>query len=277
MRRAVRSRDLGGRVVVVTGAGRGIGRALAERFGAAGVRGVALLDVDGAALEEAREALAARGVAALARLCDVRDETACAGAIAAVCDAWGGVDVLVNNAGLTHRSLFAETDPAVTRRVMDVNFFGAVHMTRAALPSLVARQGAIAAISSVAGFAPLYGRTVYAASKHALHGFFDTLRAELAPDGVDVLLVCPSFVDTRFDARALAGDGSLVARDKRVIGRLLTPAGVADATVRALQRRRSRVVLSPVGRLSWWLTRLAPGLYARVMTATQRAEFAARP
>ena len=194
------------RSVVVTGAAGGIGRAVAQRFAEDGAR-VALLDLDGPALERTAEELRAAGAEVTAHLCDVRDAAACQAIIRRVIAEAGGIDVLVNNAGIAHRSLLAETDPLVIRRVMEVNFFGAVNCTTAALASLSARRGMIVAVSSVAGFAPLVGRTAYAASKHALHGFFDSLRAELAGTGTGVLLVCPSFVDTGIDAHALAGNG----------------------------------------------------------------------
>ncbi|MCX8006445.1 MAG: SDR family oxidoreductase, partial [Burkholderiaceae bacterium] len=180
----------------------------ALRFAAAGAR-VAVLDRDGDAVDRMAGELVA-GAGGIALPCDVTDPAACGEAIAAVAARYGGIDVLVNNAGISHRSAFATTSPGVIRRVMEVNFFGAMHCTQAALPHLVASRGAIVVVSSVAGFAPLIGRTGYAASKHALHGFFASLRTELAPAGVTVTLVCPSFVATGIDRNALGGDGNPV-------------------------------------------------------------------
>ncbi len=261
-----------GEAVVVTGAAGGIGLATAWAFAREGAK-VALLDLDVAGLEAARGAMARDGHEVLALPCDVRDAAACGAAIEAVVRAFGGVDVLVNNAGLSHRSLLADTDASVLRRVMDVNFFGAVHCTQAALASVSSRRGTIVAVSSVAGFAPLVGRTGYAASKHALHGFFDSLRAEVGGLGVNVLLVCPSYVDTGIDAHALAGDGSAARAHKVVVGKLDTPASVATAMVDAVVRRRHRLVLSSVGKSAWWLSRLLPDVYERVMVGKQGAEF----
>jgi len=258
--------------VVITGAGSGIGLATAWRFARTSAR-VALLDLDEAALENARVALAGAGHEVLAIRCDVREEEQCRSAIEQVAGAFGGIDVLVNNAGISHRSLLAETEPKVLHRVMDVNFFGAVHCTQAALPSILERRGSIVAISSVAGFAPLVGRTGYAASKHALHGFFDSLRAEVAHRGVHVMLVCPSYVDTAIDAHALAGDGSAAGTAKQLTGKLATPESVAEALVDGIGARRDLVVLSAVGKSAWWLSRLAPSVYARVMREKQGAEF----
>ena len=135
------------------------------------------------------------------------DERACADAVERGVAQFGRLDVLVNNAGITHRSPFQATQTEVLRRVMDVNLFGAIHLTRAALPHLKRTRGLIVALSSVAGFTPLIARTGYSASKHALHGFFESLRTELAPDGVGVMMVCPSFIATGIDRHALGPTG----------------------------------------------------------------------
>ena len=169
---------LAGRSVVISGAAGGIGSALARRFGRAGAR-VGLLDLDAASLAALAGELEAGGVEALALRCDVTCLEDCRAAVGQLVAAWGGVDVLVANAGITHLSFFRDTDVEVIRRVMEVNFFGAVNCTKAALDSLQERRGHIVAISSVAGFAPLATRCGYSASKHAMHGFFDSLRAVL--------------------------------------------------------------------------------------------------
>ena len=261
-------REFAGRVVVVTGAAGGLGRALVLAFAAAGAR-VAALDRDAALLAQA----AFPDEAQVLRLaCDVADEAACLRALAEVRRARGGVDVLVNNAGITHRSAFAQTRPEVIRRVMAVNFFGALHCTHAALADLIARRGLIIAVSSVAGFAPLVARTGYAASKHALHGFFDSLRSELEPLGVQVLLVCPSFIRTGIEGNALAGDGTPVRHPQAIVGRRSTPEAVAARIVRAAARGQRLLLPDRVSRLAWWVSRLAPRFYARQMARRLGAE-----
>lgn len=253
-----------GSVVVITGAAGGIGSALARRFARDGAR-LALLDIDAERLGALEAELAEAGHAVVARPCDVTDEGACRDAVAEVTARFGGVDVLVANAGRTHLSPVVDTDVSVLRRIMDINFFGAVNVTKAALPLLRERKGRIAVLSSVAGFAPLAGRSGYAASKHALHGFFESLRGEVAREGVSVTLVCPSFVRTDIGARALGGDGGAPTRVRTETGRPLEPEAVADALVRALAARRRLLVLSPVGKMAWWVSRVAPRVYEAIM------------
>ncbi len=260
------------RVVVVSGAGGGIGFALARRFAADGAR-VALLDIDGAAAERGAELLVREGHSARAFACDVTDPVAVRSAAASIHGHWGGIDVLVANAGISHRSLVERTELAVFQRVMAVNFFGAVNLTSASLGSVIERRGAIVAISSVAGLAPLVGRAGYAASKHALHGFFGSLRAEVRRHGVTVTLVCPSFVDSGIDAHALSGSGGNVVGAKQVVGKLIAPDDVARAVAEGVARRRELVLVGRVAVASRWLSVLVPRLYERSMLARQGGEF----
>jgi NAD(P)-dependent dehydrogenase (short-subunit alcohol dehydrogenase family) len=257
-------REFAGKTVVVTGAAGGLGRAMALRFAAAGAS-VAALDRDQQGLAATVDQMAGAGKRVIAVLCDVTQPGDCVDAIAAARRAFGGIDVVINNAGITHRSAFAGTDPAVIRRVMEVNFFGALHITHAALDDLLARRGMVIAISSVAGFAPLVARTGYAASKHALHGFFDSLRSEVEPTGMKVLLVCPSFISTGIEKNALAGDGGPVRHPQATVGRRTTPEAMAEQIFRAAQRERRLLLPDRVSLASWWVSRLAPRLYERLM------------
>lgn len=252
-------------VVVITGAAGGIGRALAERYARAGAA-LALLDRDAGGVEEVAQGLPGTSAQPIAIGCDVTSWEACAQAIDDVIQHFGRIDVLVNNAGITHLSPLAQTDVDVIRRVMDVNFFGSLYCTRAALPHLVSSSGRIAVMSSVAGFAPLAHRTGYAASKHALHGLFESLRSELSSEGVSVTMVCPSFVRTRIGDHALGGDGGRPTAPRTEVGAAMSPERVANAVYQAVEKRRRLLVVGAVGKLAYVVARLWPALYERIMT-----------
>ena len=260
----------------MTGAGGGLGRAIALRFAQAGAR-VAALDKDATGVEGLCAEIEDLGGQCLALPCDITDAEACAQAVAAAVQRFGTLDVLVNNAGMSQRSGFAVTDLAVIRRVMDVNFYGAVHCTKAALPHLVAARGLIVAVSSVAGYTPLIARTGYAASKHAMHGFFESLRTELAPAGVDVMMVCPSFIATRIDRNALGGDGQPVRHAQVTTGGRLSPETVAERILAAAERSQRLLLVGRAAWQAWWVSRLAPRLYESLMARRLKGELESDP
>ena len=263
------------RCVVITGAAGGLGQALVHAFLQAGSRVVAL-DRDAQALDALQHGIFTSAPnhtpSLLTAVCDVTQLPACEAAMAQATARFGGIDVLINNAGIAHRSAFADSQVDVLRRVMDVNFFGAVHCTHAALASLRQRKGMVIAISSVAGFSPLIGRTGYAASKHALNGFFDSLRTEVQDDGVDVLIVCPSFIDTGIARAALGADGQPATQARKTTGQTTQPAEVATAILQAAQQRRQLLLFSFTAKAAWWLSRLWPTRYAAIMKRRLQAE-----
>ncbi len=259
-----------GRIIVVTGAASGIGAAICRRFGRESAK-IALLDMNEDALQQQAEALRTQGIEAFPIVCDVTQEASCARAMEDVIRRHGGIDVLVNCAGTTLRAQFIDCAVSVLRKVMDVNFFGYVNCTKAALPSLLERKGSIVAISSVAGFAPVLGRTGYCASKHALHGFFNTLRAELKNQEVHVMIVCPGFTKTNLQSRALAGDGGMAREPRTQFGKESSPDLVADAVYDGVTNRKRLIVLSAVGKLSHLLCKMSPALYDCIMARNLKA------
>jgi len=262
-------RDFSGKVILVTGAAGGLGAALCRCLAAERAQ-IAAMDRDAEKLDALMSSLP---TGSLAIVGDLTDPAACQAAIERTVAHFGALHGLVNNAGISHRSLLADTDPAVIRRVMEVNFFGAMQMTHAALPNLLASRGVVAAISSVAGFAPLLGRTGYAASKHALHGFFDSLRTEVEDRGVGVTLVCPSFIATGIGGAALGGQGGAAGSHRITTGGESQPEDIARHIVDAIAHRRSLLLPDRTSRLAWWVRKFTPGLYARTMKRRVRAEF----
>jgi NAD(P)-dependent dehydrogenase (short-subunit alcohol dehydrogenase family) len=259
------------KVVVVTGAASGIGAAICRRFAREGAR-IGLLDMDKTSAQAAAKKFRAIGVEAVSIRCDVVNENECTSAMKEIIGLYGGIDVLVNNAGITQRSAFVDTQISVYRRVMDVNFFGSLHCTKAAMASLIERKGMIIVIESLAGLTPLLGRTGYCASKHALHGFFTSLRSELRNTGIHIMLVCPGFVETRLQTRALGGDGRVTTHPQSMVGRPVSADNVAGKIYKGAVNRKYLLVLTPVGKLTYWIHRFAPRLYERLMARQLKEE-----
>ncbi|WP_193222179.1 SDR family oxidoreductase [Alkalilimnicola sp. S0819] len=252
------------KVVVITGATGGIGTALCQRFGQARAR-VVLLDLDPELLSSLQLQLERNGSKALGLRCDITDEAACQAAMLAAQQHFGGIDVLINNAGIAHRSRFEETSAEVFRRVMEVNFFGALNCTRAALPSLLERRGMIITLSSRAGVSPQWGQSGYSASKYALHGLFESLRREYCPRELKVMMVCPGFTATDLNKNALQGDGSRISHSFSLAGSVASPADVADDIYRGAVREKDLLMLSNVSPWGRLVATLAPRFYARAV------------
>jgi NAD(P)-dependent dehydrogenase (short-subunit alcohol dehydrogenase family) len=262
------------RHVLVTGAAGGLGRALCHRFAAAGAR-IGALDLHPEPLQALAGELSDVATAVATANADIAEEGACRRAIDALRDELGPVDVLINNAGITHLRNFQGGESAAIRRVMDVNFMGSVHCTDAAMDDLLAGRGMIITLSSIAGFAPLIGRSGYCASKHALHGFFNTLRLELRHSGVDVMLVCPSFIRTGirrdFENRG-PQDGNPDDGRRQSLGKGASPESVAELIFQAARRRKRQITTGALGHLSYWATRLVPRFYEAMMVRRIRDE-----
>ncbi len=263
--------EFNNKVVAVTGGASGIGAALCRRFGKAGAR-IAVIDMDRKGADGFVRELADAGIEAAGYACDVSKRKECEAVIGKIIRRWGGIDVLAANAGVTQRSPFLDTDPSVYRRVMDINFFGALYCAKAAIKSLIERKGLIIVTSSHAGYSPLLGRTGYSASKHALHGLFESLRTEVKPLGVHVMMICPGFTRTNLQKRALGSDGKVTKHPQSTLGRLDTPERVAEAVFRGAVRRKNIIVLTAVGRLTYYLHRLAPALYEKQMAKKMHSE-----
>jgi NAD(P)-dependent dehydrogenase (short-subunit alcohol dehydrogenase family) len=247
-----------GKTVLITGASEGIGRALALRLAAQGAR-VALNARNEARLAAAVRECAARGAVALALPGDVSRREDCVQLVARTVERFGGLDVLVNNAGFTMWSRFeAISDLTVFERLLAVNYLGAVYTTAAALPHIRAAQGLIVAVASIAGLTGVPERTAYAASKHAMVGFFESLRIELAGSGVGVTIIAPDFVVSEIHRRAIGPDGAALGNSPMQELHIMTADECAALIVGAMRRRQRLLITSARGRLGRWARLIAP-------------------
>lgn len=257
-------RSFVGKVVVITGATSGIGKALSFAFAAHGAR-LVLFARTADVLESMRRDFEAAGTEALCITGDVSIEEDCSRLIASAVDRFGTVDILVNNAGVSMRALFEEVDLDVIRKVMDVNFWGAVYCTKFALPHLLKQKGSVVGISSIAGKKGLPARTAYSSSKFALEGFLETLRTENLHRGLHVLVACPGFTASNIRSRALAGDGRPQGESPRDEQQMMSAEEVAGLICKAVKRRKRDLVLTVNGKLAVWLNRLFPSWSDRLV------------
>ena len=254
------------KVVVITGGAGGLASSLIKQLIEAGAK-VAALDLNVSKLVASDQLLAITT--------DVTDNKAITKAIEQIISHYRAIDILFNNAGITHMSRFKDLSAELFSTIMAVNFTASVEITRQCLPHLISSQGQIVAISSVAGFAPLYGRSAYSASKHAMAGFFYSLAAEISDDGVSVLVVCPSFVKSRPELTAQVNKGisSPGALKKNTNGEQLSPEYAAGQILKATRQKKSTLYLGKVSNIARWLYALFPNIYMRVMTKQAKAEF----
>ncbi len=260
-------RNFKGKNILITGASGNLGTALSLAFGRQGGQIIAL-DLNHQALQKLTQRLEQEGIPVLAQSCDISNSSKLKSVVESAQAALGSIDVLINNAGITHieRLVNIEDPQAVLRRVMEVNLFAATQLSQLLLPNLIEQKGLIINISSVAGFAPLLGRTAYAASKHALHGYFESLRSELHEQGVQCLMVCPSFIaaDPEFVDLSKADENSIF-QNKKTLGKTISVRQLAAQILKAAEHNRPRLIAGQAGRLSYYLRRFFPNLYERMM------------
>ena len=248
------------KVVIVTGASSGIGLALAHQFAAQGSN-LVLGARNKAALTQLSAQLKQQySVNALAVQCDVALEADCANLVQQATATFGSVDVLINNAGMSMRALFNDTDLGVLKRLMDVNFWGTVYCTKYALPQILKTKGSIVGVSSIAGYKGLPGRSGYSASKFAMNGFLDSLRVETLKSGVNVLTACPGFTASNIRNTALASDGSAQGESTLEEAKMMSADEVATHIVNAIAKRKRTLILTGQGKLTVLLSKLLPGV-----------------
>lgn len=257
-----------GTVVWITGASSGIGEALSYHLSRLGCR-LILSARREARLREVREACANPGEVAILSL-DLSEPEAMPQRVEEALSVYGHVDVLVNNAGLSQRSLIRETDMAVYEQLIRVNYLGTVALTKALLPAFLQRgKGHYAVVTSLMGrFGSPY-RSGYCGAKHALHGFFDVLRMEHEKDGIRVSLICPGFVDTDVARNALTADGSSQARQDSATAAGMAPERFAVKMWKAIDRGKWETYIGGKEVSGIYLKRFFPKLLHRVVLRSQ--------
>ncbi len=256
-------RDLKDKRVVITGASSGIGEALAGEFAALGAR-VVIAARNKSKLAEVAGRIEGHGGRILAVTCDVSRESDCRRLIDETVKTFGGIDVLVCNAGISMRAALDDVDTEVLRRLMDVNFWGTVYCVKYALPWLQSSHGSVVGVSSVAGLHGLPGRTGYSASKYAMTGFLETVRIENLKKGLHVMVACPGFTATNVRFTALTADGSPQGRTPREEGKMMSAEEVARRIIKGVRRRKRLLLMEWEGRGTHIIKKLAPGFLDRM-------------
>jgi short-subunit dehydrogenase len=254
-----------GKSIVVTGASSGIGRAVCLALAPQRPR-LVLAARDAARLEEVAAECRAAGAQALVVPTDVTSIDECRRLVEKTVEALGALDVLVNNAGISMMARFDEIeDLSVYERLMKVNYLGSLYPTHYALPHLKKSGGQIVVMSSLAGLTGVPTRTGYAASKHAVFGFFDSLRIELDGTGVAVTMVAPYFVLSEIHRRSAGPDGKPLGKSRMQEDKIMTAEECAALTVRGMEKRERLVVTNwRGGRLSRVLRVFAPAVVDRL-------------
>ena len=252
------------KVVVITGASKGIGAELARQLAERGAK-LVLAARNAGELETVAEYCKKRGAQVITVRADVGVERDCAAIMSGAALAFGGIDVLVNNAGATMWARFEDIqDLSILERIMRVNYMGAVYCTKHALPLLKQSRGLIVGISSLAGRTGVPTRTGYSAAKHAMTGFFDSLRIELEDSGVAVTMIYPGFVATGIRENATGPDGKPILVSPVKEGEVMSVEDCARRIVTAMERRDREVVMTARGKIGLFLKLFAPSLIDRI-------------
>ncbi len=245
------------KVVVITGGSDGIGKALVDAFLDMGAK-VATCGRNYDKLYQLQSVHAGKPL--FIHTADVSIEQECERFINATIKNFSTIDILINNAGISMRALFTDVETMALKRVMDINFWGAVYCTKFALPYILKNKGTITGISSVAGYRGLPGRTGYSASKFALNGWMEALRTELLESGVNVMWVCPGFTASNIRNAALNQNGEAHGETSMDEGSMMSSEECAKHIIEAIEKRKRTIVLTTTGKKTVYLNRFFPAI-----------------
>lgn len=245
------------KVAVVTGGTDGIGKALVEALLANGAK-VSTCGRDHDKLYRLQREYPSYPLHTI--VADVSNENDCRHFIESSLKVFGAIDILINNAGISMRSLFKDAEIDVIKKVMDINFFGAVYCTRYAIRSLIERKGTIVGISSIAGYRGLPGRSGYSASKFALQGWLEAIKTELVGDGVHVMWVSPGFTSSNIRNVALNDKGQKQGENPMDENKMMSAEECARHILHAVRKRKRSLVMTFTGKETVFMQKFFPGL-----------------
>lgn len=238
--------DWKSKVILVTGASSGIGAALCRDYLQRGAF-VAMAARNLEKMQEIANGFPQDQVLAIST--DVSKEEDCREFVAAAVEKFGGIDVLINNAGISMRALFQDLNLDILKHLIDVNFWGTVYCTHAAMPYLLKSKGSLCGVSSIAGYQGLPARSGYSASKFAMHGFLNTIRIETLKQGLHVMIACPNFTASNIRNNALTADGDTQGETPLDENKLMSSEKVASIIIRGIERRKRTSIISTEGKL----------------------------
>lgn len=245
------------KVVVVTGGTEGIGKAMVVSLIAMGAK-VATCGRNHDKLYQLQTEYPSANLHTM--VTDVSNENDCRRLIETTLKVFGGIDILINNAGVSMRALLKEANMEVIRKVMDINFYGTVYCTKYALESIISRKGTIVGVSSIAGYRGLPGRSGYSASKFAMQGWLEAIKTELMNDEVHVMWVCPGFTTSNIRNAALSKDGSSHGETQMVESKLMSASECSDHILKAIRKKKRTLVLTFTGKRTVFMQKFFPKL-----------------
>ena len=245
------------KLVVVTGGTEGIGKALVASLIDQGAK-VATCGRNHDNLYRLQTEFASANLHTM--VTDVSNENDCRRFMESTIRVFGGIDILINNAGVSMRALLKETQPDVIRKVMDINFFGTVYCSKYALDSLIERKGTIVGVSSIAGYRGLPGRSGYSASKFAVQGWLESIKTELMADGVHVMWVCPGFTTSNIRNAALNKDGTSHGDTPMDENKMMPASVCAEHILKAIRKKKRTLVLTFTGKRTVFMQKFLPKL-----------------
>ncbi len=246
-----------GKVIAITGGSDGIGKALVDALIRSGAK-VATCARNQDKLYDLQ--LLHSGKPLHTIVADVSNYNDCKNFIDSTIHVFGGIDILINNAGISMRALLKDLDVEVIEKVMDINFNGTLYCTKLALDSIISRKGTIVGVSSIAGYRGLPGRSGYSASKFAVHGFLEAVRTEMIDSGVHVMWVCPGFTASNIRNAALNKKGKSHGETPMDEGKMMSSEKCADYILSAIEKRKRTLVLTLNGKQTVFMNKFFPSL-----------------